>query len=114
MGQIDESWLWNKRMGHIIFDNLVKVRKKKLVRDIPKIIKPLDLIFKQCQHGKKTKMCFKGNEYSTSKPLELVHTNLCGITRTKSLQREYYFILIINYYTRMTRVYFLKQKLESF
>jgi hypothetical protein len=28
MGQIDQSWLWHKRMGHINFDNLVKIRKK--------------------------------------------------------------------------------------
>jgi hypothetical protein len=30
-----ESWLWNRRMGHIHFDNLVKVRKKEAVREIP-------------------------------------------------------------------------------
>ena len=28
----DESWLWHKRMGHINFDNLVKIRKKEPVR----------------------------------------------------------------------------------
>ena len=39
MGQIDESWLWNIRMGHMRFDNIVKVSKKKAVRGMPKIIK---------------------------------------------------------------------------
>jgi hypothetical protein len=28
MGQIDESWLWHRRMGHISFDNLIKFRNK--------------------------------------------------------------------------------------
>lgn len=32
MGQVDESWLWHKRLGHINFDNLVKVSKKGYVR----------------------------------------------------------------------------------
>jgi hypothetical protein len=41
-------------------------------------------------------------EYSTSKPLELVHTDLFGPTRTKNIQGEYYFILFIDDYTRMT------------
>ena len=39
MNQIYESWLWNRRMGHIGFDNLIKVNKKEVVRDMPKIIK---------------------------------------------------------------------------
>ena len=36
MGKIDENWLWYRRMGHMRFDNLVKVRKKQVVRDMPK------------------------------------------------------------------------------
>ena len=88
MGQIDESWLWHKRMGHMRFENMMKVSKKQAVRDMPKILKRSDPICRQCQHGKQTKVCFKIKEYSTSKPLELVHTNLCG-------QDKYYFMLLI-------------------
>ena len=32
LGKEDESWLWNKRMGHMHFDNLVKVSKREVVR----------------------------------------------------------------------------------
>jgi hypothetical protein len=35
LGKEDEVWLWHKRMGHINFDNLVKVSKKEAVREIP-------------------------------------------------------------------------------
>jgi hypothetical protein len=28
LGKEDESWLWHRRMGHIHFDNLVKVSKR--------------------------------------------------------------------------------------
>ena len=55
MGQIDERWLWQRRMGHIRFENVVKVSKNKVVRDMPKVIKPLDPICKQCQHASKQK-----------------------------------------------------------
>jgi hypothetical protein len=27
LGKDDESWIWNKRTGHINFDNIVKVKK---------------------------------------------------------------------------------------
>jgi hypothetical protein len=32
LGKEDESWLWHKRMGHIHFDNLLKVNKRDAVR----------------------------------------------------------------------------------
>jgi hypothetical protein len=34
LGKEDESWLWNRIMGHIHFDNLVKVHKREAVREI--------------------------------------------------------------------------------
>jgi hypothetical protein len=39
LGKEDESWLWHKRMGHIHFDDLVKVNKREEVREIPQITK---------------------------------------------------------------------------
>ena len=50
----------------------------------------------------------------TYQPLEIIHTDLCGPTRTKIFQGEYYFMLLIDDYTRMTWVTFLKQKSEDF
>ena len=35
LGKEDESWLWHKRMGHIYFDKLVNISKKKVVREMP-------------------------------------------------------------------------------
>ena len=32
LGKEDEVWLWNKWMGHINFDNLIKVIKKEAVK----------------------------------------------------------------------------------
>jgi hypothetical protein len=82
IGQTDESWLWHKRMAYMNFENLVKISTKQAVRDMPKIIKPSSTICKQCRHGKESRVNFKTKEYRTSKPLELVHTNLCGPSRT--------------------------------
>ena len=54
LGKKDESWLWHKRTGHINFDNLVKISKKEVVREILEIAKPANAICKHCQHGKQT------------------------------------------------------------
>ena len=66
---VDESWLWHKRLGHLNFDNLVKISKKVVVRDLPKIVKPLNLVCKHCQHGKQTISNFKIKEHMTSHPM---------------------------------------------
>jgi hypothetical protein len=81
---------------------LIKANEKEAVRDIPKIIKPSDSICKHCQIGKQTRVRFKTKENSTTKPLELIHTNLCGPTRTKSNYGEHNFMLIVDDYIRLT------------
>jgi transposase InsO family protein len=114
LGKEDENWLWHKRMGHMHFDNLVKDSKREAVREMPKITKPTNTLCKHFQQGKQTKTRFKSKEYSTTKPLEIVHTDLVGPTTTKGLKGERYFMLLVDDYTRMTVVYFLKNKSEAF
>jgi hypothetical protein len=43
-----------------------------------------------------------------------VHTNLVGPTRTKGLKGEQYFMLLVDDYTRMTAICFLRKKSEAF
>jgi hypothetical protein len=59
LGKEDEGWLWHKIMGHIHFDNLVKVSKREAIREIPHIKKPTNTLCKHCQQGKQTKTGFK-------------------------------------------------------
>ena len=101
---------YGKRMGHMNFDNLVKVTKIEAVREMPQITKPTNTLCKHCQQEKKTKIKFKSKKYSTTKPLEIVHTNLVGPTTTKGLKVQRYFMLLVDYYTGMNAVFFLKKK----
>jgi transposase InsO family protein len=77
-------------------------------------MKPTNTLCKHCQQGKQTKTRFKSKEYSTKRPLEIVHTDLVGPTTTKGLKFERYFMLLVDDYTRMTSVFFLKNKSEDF
>jgi hypothetical protein len=71
---------------------------------MPQIMKPTNTLCKHCQQGKKTKAGFKSKEYSTTRPLEIMHTNLLGPSTTKGLKGENYFMLLVDDYTRMTAV----------
>ena len=77
------------------FDNLVNISKQQVVRDIAGITNPIQLVCKHCQHGIQTRVSFKTKEYTTKNPPELVHMDLCGPTRTKGLNGEYYFMLFM-------------------
>ena len=59
IGKEDKIQLWHRRMGHMHFDNLVKVSKREAVREVPQIMKPTNTLCKDCQQGKKTKTRFK-------------------------------------------------------
>ena len=43
-----------------------------------------------------------------------MHTDVVGPTRTKGLKGEKYFMLLVDDYTRMTAIFFLKNKSEAF
>jgi hypothetical protein len=59
LGKEDESWILYKIMGHIHFDNLVKVNKREAIKEMSQITKPTNSLCKHCQQGKKTKTGFK-------------------------------------------------------
>jgi hypothetical protein len=44
---VDESWLWHRRLGHIKFENIVKVRNLGAIRNLTKNIKPSNSM---CRH----------------------------------------------------------------
>lgn len=99
-------------MGHANFDKMIKISNFKAVRDLPKIIKPIDIVFKDFQLGKQTKRSFNNKEYYTTCLLEIIHIELCGPTRTSGINGERYFILLIDDYSRMTWVAFLGENLK--
>jgi hypothetical protein len=68
-----------------------------------------------CQVGKKNRTQFKSKSFtSTEKPLQLVHMDLCRPSRQEGTGKENYFMLIIDDYSRLTWVAFLKEKAEAF
>ena len=40
IAQVEESWLWHKKLCNVNFDNLIKISKEKRVRGIPNLRKP--------------------------------------------------------------------------
>jgi len=62
----------------------------------------------------KTLVQLNVREGYASRPLELIHTNLCGPVKKRSFRGEQYFILFIDDFTRMWWIGLLKYKDEAF
>ena len=78
IAQLEERWLWHKRLCHVNFDNLVKISRHRRVRGIPSLKKPDVGLWKNFQIGKMGKMSFQRKNYQSKEILEIVHTDLCG------------------------------------
>ena len=48
LGKKDEIWLWHRRSRNIQFENIVKINKKEVVRDMPEIAKASNIMCKCC------------------------------------------------------------------
>ena len=107
----DQSWLWHRRLEHANMDLISQLNKDELVRGLPKTNFQKDKVCEACQVGKQIK---NKNFISTSRPLELLHMNLFGLSRTLSLGGKSYAYVIVDHFSRYTWVLFLSHKSEAF
>ena len=110
----DSSWLWHLRFGHLNFGGLTLLSRKKMVKGLPSINHP-DQLCEGCLIGKQARKSFPKESISrATKPLQLVHSDVCGPIDPPSFGKNRYFLLFIDDFSRKTWVYFLKQKSEVF
>jgi transposase InsO family protein len=111
---VDDSWLWHRRFGHLNFQSLKLLQQQDLVYGLPSIHEKGD-VCEGCALGKHHRQPFpKGGAWRAKEVLELVHTDVCGPMKTLSNSQNKYFILFIDDYSRMTWVYFMRQRSEVF
>jgi len=111
----EDSWLWHRRLSHVHFDLLNKIVSKDLVIGLPKIKFEKDILCDACQKGKQTRVSFKPKKVVyISKPLELLHLDLFGPSRTRSLGCNYYGFVIVDDFSRFTWTLFMSSKDDAF
>ena len=111
---VNDSWLWHRRLGHASMKTLSKLVKNDLVIGLPKLNFNKDKICDACQFGKQVRSSFKPKHLvSTSWPLELLHIDLFGPMNVISIGGKSYEFFIVDDYSRFTWVYFLTHKDEA-
>lgn len=111
---IQDSWVWHKRFCHLNFQGLKLVKERGMVNGLPNIEATTE-VCEECVMGKQYQNSFpRRSTWKAKAPLEIVHTDICGKMPTPSLSHHRYFLTFIDDYSRMTWVYFLKEKSETF
>ena len=82
--QVDDSWLWHRRFGHLNFISLKLLFQKNMVYKLPTILEKDD-VCEDCILGKHHCQPFpKEVAWKAKGVLELVHTDVCGPMNTSS------------------------------
>ncbi|RVW26239.1 Retrovirus-related Pol polyprotein from transposon TNT 1-94 [Vitis vinifera] len=111
--ETSESNLWHLRYGHLNVKGLKLLSKKEMVFGLPKIDSVN--VCEGCIYGKQSKKPFpKGRSRRASSCLEIIHADLCGPMQTASFGGSRYFLLFTDDHSRMSWVYFLQSKAETF
>ncbi|KAL2498042.1 Uncharacterized protein Adt_23592 [Abeliophyllum distichum] len=106
--------LWHKRLGHLNFQGLELLQQKNMVYQLPKIEEKYEICEGYALDKHHRQPIPKGIAWRAKQPLELVHTDVCGPMQTPSHSQNRYFILVIDDFTRMTWIHFMRQKYKVF
>ena len=99
----EDSLLCCTRLGHVSFDHLYRINSKESVKGIPYLKFEKNCICDACQLRKQTKSSFKPiKDTMTSRPLELIHIDLFGPTKTKSLNGNHFVFVLVDDFFRFT------------
>ncbi|XP_060200433.1 uncharacterized protein LOC132628684 [Lycium barbarum] len=110
----EDPWMWHKKFGHASMRLIEKLARHDLVIGLPKLNYTKDHLCDSCQKGKQTRNSFSSKDIvSTFKPLQLLHMDLVGPTKTASIGGKRYAFVIIDDFSRFTWVIFLVHKDET-
>jgi transposase InsO family protein len=104
--------LWHVRYGHLNFDSLSQLQKQGMVKRLPTFKKDTSKC-EACIYGKHSRESFSKGSWHANRRLQLVHSDVCGLLEI-SFGGCKYFLLFVDDFSRITWVYFLKQKFEVF
>nr|GEZ01205.1 retrovirus-related Pol polyprotein from transposon TNT 1-94 [Tanacetum cinerariifolium] len=109
-----KSWLWHQRLSHPNFDTINDLAKNDLVTGLPKLKYHKEHLCPSCEQGKSKKASYPPKPVPNSKQrLHLLHMNLCGLMRVKSINGKRYVLMIVDGYSHYTWVDFLRSKDEA-
>jgi len=104
---------WHRKLGHTSRDKIEKLlTQSDEIKLSSKELDELKIICEVCQKAKQTRLKFGETRSRAKRPLELIHTDVCGPIDPITWNNKKYFITFLDDYTHYTLVYLLENKYE--
>lgn len=109
----DEAALdWHKKLGHLNFQDLKKLPE--LCDGVSDSLKKCKEIFcEPCVIGKLKRKPFKSERTRALRPLQIIHTDICGKISPETYDGEKYVMTCLDDFTHFLKVYLLHTKDEA-
>lgn len=109
----ETTWLWHSRLGHVNFQAMKLMVNNDMVCGSPNLSFPKEAC-KGCLLSKQTRKSFPvQTNFIAKERLELVHGDLCGPISPPTHAGNKYFMLLVDDFSRIMRVFMLKTKDEA-
>ena len=114
LSEISESNRWHARLGHVNTATMRIMIQKELVSGVTNVNVIKD-VCSSCLLGKQARKVFpQATTYRATRPLELIHGDLCGPITPSTMGGNIYVFVVIDDHTRYMWISLLKEKSESF
>ncbi|KAJ9551929.1 LOW QUALITY PROTEIN: hypothetical protein OSB04_015974 [Centaurea solstitialis] len=111
---LNQNMFWHRRLSHLNYATINQLAKAGLVTGLPSLKFTKEQLCSACEIIKIKKSSHKLKvEHSTTKPLQLLHMDLCGPMRVQSINRRKYVLVTVDDFSRYTWVNFLRNKDEA-
>ena len=106
--------LWHRRLGHLGYNNLYKLKTQDMVEGLP--ISAADIKAQQstlcepCVKSKQHRLPFPDSERKSSRPMELLHMDVCGPMQEASHAGAVYLATFLDDYSKLSVVRTLANK----
>ncbi len=109
--------LWHQRFGHLGYDNLVRLATEPMVTGInttaDEFKTAANTVCAPCALGKQHRQPFAASTSRTTKPLELMHTDLCGPMPVTSYGGNNYLFTLLDDYSACSFTHPLRHKSDA-
>ena len=111
--EVESFELWHLRYGHLNNHDAKLLSDKNMVHGMNLNSYEIEKGCQGCAMGKQKRLPFPGKSGTkTTKPLELIHSDVCGPMSVPSVGGSRYFVSFIDDYSRYTTVHMMKNKSE--
>lgn len=111
---MDKVINWHRKLEHLSMGSIKKLIENKMVTGIMDInerdTKNFEIPCEICLKAKQVRFPFDSERTKATRPLEIIHTDLCGPIDPETWDGKKYILTVSDDYTHFAVIYLLKHK----